>query len=111
MKNFKNYIINLDKKKLFLIQGFLLIIMIISNFKTEQKLINGYQFLFFFFSLLPIDILLVIIMLRGIFELEGPPKHPFHFMKYPAYCMIIFFGSSPFIIIWAMRDVISHLKW
>ena len=49
MKNFKNYIINLDKNKLFLIQGFLLIIMIISNFNTEQKLINGYQFFFFLF--------------------------------------------------------------
>ena len=111
MKRIKSFIINLNKKKLLTIQSLFLIFMIIVHYNTDQKLKNGYQFLLFFFSILPLDLMLVIIMLRGIFELEGPPRHPFHLMKYPAYCMIIFFGSSPFIIIWFLRDVISHLKW
>ncbi len=111
MNKFKNYITNLDKKKLFLIQGFLLIIMSMSHFITEDKLTNGYQFLIFFFSLLPLDIILVINMLGAIYELEGPPRHPLHLVKYPAYFMIFIFASTPFMIIWFLRDVISHLKW
>jgi hypothetical protein len=55
--------------------------------------------------------MLVVIMFKGIFELEGPPRDPFYLMKYPSYFMIMVFGSAPFLYLWGMRDVISHLKW
>ena len=111
MKRIKSFIINLDKKKLLTIQSLFLIFMIIVHYNTDQKLKNGYQFLLFFFSFLPLDLMLVIIMFKGIYELEGPPRDPFYLMKYPAYFMIIAIGSSLFLYLWGMRDVISHLKW
>ena len=111
MKRIKSFIINLDKKKLLTIQSLFLIFMIIVHYNTDQKLKNGYQFLLFFFSILPLDLMLVIIMFKGIYELEGPPRDPFYLMKYSAYFMIIVFGISPFLYLWGMHDVISHLKW
>jgi hypothetical protein len=111
MKRIKSFIINLDKKKLLTIQSLFLIFMVIVHYNTDQKLKNGYQFLLFFFSILPLDLMLVIIMFKGIYELEGPPRDPFYLMKYPAYFMIMGFGISPFLYLWGMHDVISHLKW
>jgi hypothetical protein len=111
MKQIKSFVINLEKKKILIIQCIFLIFMIVTHYNTDQKLKNGYQFLLFFFSILPLDLMIVIIMLKGIYELEGPPRDPFHLMKYPAYFMIIVMGSAPFFFLCQMRDVISQLRW
>ncbi len=111
MKLFKNYIINLDKKKLNLFQLLFTTIMIAIHFSTKQKFESGYQFFISFLSILPVAIFMVVTLIRSVFELDGPPRNPFYLMKYPTYFMIMIFASAPFLYLWSMRDVISHLKW
>ena len=110
MKNLKNYIQNIRFKTFFL---FYVICMINVTFANSSKHIfkNGYHFFYSFFSILPVYILGVVLLFRGIYYLEGTPRVPFYLMKYSFYFLIFVFGSAPFLYLWAMRDVISHLKW
>ena len=50
-------------------------------------------------------------MLRIVYQLEGPPRSPFYLLKYSYYFIILIVSSAPFLYLWGMRDVISHLKW
>ena len=110
MKNFKKYIQNLDKKLLFLIYVLTMISLTIIN-SSMHKFENGYLFFLSFFFILLLYMLILVLLFRGIYYLEGPPRHPFHLMKYSYYFMILIVSSVPFLYLWAMRDVISHLKW
>ncbi len=106
----KNYILNFRLRTFFL---FYVICMINVMFANSSKDIfkNGYHFFYSFFSILPIYILGVVFMLRLVYKIEGLPRFPFFLMKYTFYFMILIFSSAPFFYLWAMRDVISHLKW
>lgn len=110
MNFLKNYIQNLHFKTFFL---FFVICMINVMFANSSKHIfkNGYHFFYSFFSILPVYILGVVFMLRLVYQLEGPPRSRIYLLKYSFYFMILMLSSAPFLYLWAMRDVISHLKW
>jgi hypothetical protein len=110
MKKLKNYIQNLRFKTFFL---FYVICMINVMFSNSSKNIfkNGYHFFYSFFSILLVYILGVVFMLRLVYKLEEPPRSPIYLLKYSFYFMILILSSAPFLYLWGMRDVISHLKW
>ena len=110
MKNLKNYIQNLCFKTFFI---FYVICMINVMFANSSKHIFkiGYHFFYSFFSILPVYMLILVLLFRGIYNLEGPPRSPFHLLKYSFYFMILIVSSAPFLYLWSMRDVISQLKW
>jgi hypothetical protein len=111
MKNLKNFIQNLDKKKLFIFNIIAYISWLMAFSFRKGMFENGYYFSFFFFSIMPIIFSCIILMLRLVYQLEGPPRSPFHLLKYSIYFMILLNTSLPFFFLWRMRDVISHLKW
>ena len=110
MKNFKNYIQNLRFKTFFLLYVICMINVMFAN-SSKHIFKDGYHFFYFFFSILPIYMLILVLLFRGIYSLEGPPRSPFFLMKYSFYFMIPIISSAPFLYLWGMRDVISHLKW
>ena len=110
MKNFKNFIQNLDKKTMLFIYLFAMITLTIFN-SSKYKFENGYLFFFSFSIGLSLYMLILVLLFRGIYYLEGLPRYPFHLMKYTFYFLIFVFGSAPFLYLWGMRHVISHLKW
>ncbi len=111
MRQIKNYIINVDKKKIQSLHFIFISIMLVIHFYTKQKLENGYQFFISFLSILPVAIFMVAILFRSVFELDGPPRNPFYLMKYPTYVLIFIFALAPFLYLWGMWDVILNLKW
>jgi hypothetical protein len=110
MKNFKNFIQNLEKRTMFFIYVFVMIGMTICNSSTD-KFENGYLFFFSFSLGLSLYMLILVSLLRGLYNLEGLPRIPFFIMKYTYYFMIPIVSSAPFLYLWGMRHVISHLKW
>jgi hypothetical protein len=110
MKNLKKYINNLRFKTFFLIYVICMINLMFAN-SSKHIFKNGYDFFYSFFSILLVYILGVFFMLRLVYELEGPPRSPFYLLKYSFYFMILILSCAPFLYLWAMRDVISHLKW
>jgi hypothetical protein len=111
MNKFRNYIENLNKKNLFFIKVFAYISWLTAFCYRKDVFENGYYFFFFFFSMLLIIILGIVMMLRLVYQLEGPPRSPFHLLKYSYYFIILCVIIAPFLYLWGMRDVISHLKW
>jgi hypothetical protein len=111
MNKFRNYIQNLDKKTLYIFKVLAYMIWLIGFFYRNHNFENGYHFFFIFFSILPIIILGIVMMLRLVYQLEGPPRSPFHLLKYSYYFIMLFISCAPFLLLWQMRDVISHLKW
>lgn len=110
MKNLKNYIQNLRFKTFFLIYVICMINVMFAN-SSKDIFNNGYHFFYFFFSILPVYILGVVFMLRLVYELERQPRSPIYLLKYSFYFMILILSSAPFLYLWGMRHVISHLKW
>jgi len=110
MKNFKNFIQNLEKKTMFFIYVFIMISLTIAN-SSKYKFENGYLFFFSFFFILSLYMLILVLLLRGIYILEGLPRSPLFLMKYTLYFMIPIIFSAPFLYLWGMRHVISQLKW
>ena len=111
MNKLRKHIQNLDKRKLFLFKVFAYISWLIGFSYRKQVFVNGYYFFFIFFSILPIIMFGIVTMLRLVSHLEGPPRHPFYLMKYSYYFIMLIISSAPFLYLWGMRDVISHLKW
>ena len=111
MKNLKFYIQNLNKKPLYFFYALSYFSWMIGFSSNKYDFENGYNFFFTFFSIIPIIFSGIIMMLRLVYQLEGPPRSPFHLLKYSFYLMILILSSAPFLFLWAMRDVISHLKW
>jgi len=111
MGKFRNYIQNLDKKKLFLFKVFAYISWLIGFSFRNDMFANGYCFFFIYFSILPIIMFGIVTMLRSVYQLEGPPRSPFHLLKYSYYFIMLLISCAPFLLLWQMRDVISQLKW
>ncbi len=111
MKTFRNKIKHLDNKKLFLFFVISMISWMNAYSFRKHMYDSGYFFVFFYFLILPLFIYFIIFMLRLVYQLEGPPRSPFHLLKYSFYFMILIVSSTPFLYLWSMRDVISHLKW
>ena len=111
MNKFRNYIQNLDKKTLYIFKVLAYMIWLIGFFYRNHNFENGYHFFFIFFSILPIIILGIVMMLRLVYQLEGPPRSPFHLLKYSYYFIMLLISSAPFLYLWGMRDVISQLRW
>jgi len=107
----RNKIKNLDNKKLFLFFVISMISWMNAYFFRKHMYDSGYFFIFFFLLISPLFIYFIIFMLRLVYQLEGPPRSPFHLLKYSIYFMILINTALPFILLWGMRDVISHLKW
>ena len=97
MKTFRNKIKNLENKKLFLF--FVVSIISWMNAYSFRKHMydSGYYFVFFFFLIFPLFIYFIIFMLRLVYQLEGPPRSPFHLLKYSFYFMILIVSSTPFL--------------
>ena len=110
MKILKNYIQNLHFKTFILIYVICMINVMFAN-SSKHIFKNGYHFFYSFFSILPVYILGVVFMLRLVYQLEGPPRSPIYLLKYSFYFMILILSCAPFLYLWGMRDVISHLKW
>lgn len=111
MKILKNYIKNLDKEELYLFYILSFIIWMIGFSFRKYNFENWYSFFFSFFLILSLIISGIVFMLRLVYQLEGPPKHPFHLLKYSFYFIILLISSAPFFYLWMLRDVISQLKW
>ena len=111
MSKLRNYIQNIDKKTLYKFKVLAYTSWLIGFFCRNHNFENGYHFFFTFFSILPIIIFGIVTMLRIVYQLEGPPRSPFHLMKYSYYFIILLVSSAPFLYLWSMRDVISNLKW
>ena len=111
MKTFRNKIKHLDNKKLFLFFVISMISWMNAYSFRKHMYDSGYFFIFFFLLISPLFIYFIIFMLRLVYQLEGPPRSPFHLLKYSIYFMILINTALPFILLWGMRDVISHLKW
>jgi glycopeptide antibiotics resistance protein len=110
MKNLKNYILNLSFKTFYLFYVICMINVMFAN-SSKQLFKNGYHFFYSFFSTLLVYILGVIFMLRLVSQLKGPPRSPIYLLKFSFYIMILMLSSAPFLYLWGMRQVISHLKW
>lgn len=111
MKKIIKYILEVDKKSLYLVQIIFTIIMFLVNYLTPLKFENGTEFIISFISIVPVDMLMVFLMIRIVNELQAPSILPAILIQYLAYFMIILFLLAPFFYLWGMRTVISNLKW
>jgi len=111
MSKFRNYIKNLDKKTLIIFHVIAFISWMIAVSNRNHHFENSYRFFITFLSILPVYMLGIVIMLRLVYQLEGPPRSPFHLLKYSFYFIILSLSSFLIYFLWGMRDVISHLKW
>ena len=111
MSKFRNYIKNLDKKTLIIFHVIAFISWMIAVSNRNHHFENSYRFFITFLSILPVYMLGIVLLFRGIYNLEGPPRSPFHLLKYSFYFIILSLSSFLIYFLWSMRDVISHLKW
>ena len=85
--------------------------MTVTHNYTKDKLKDGYQFLLSFSSILPIIFIFLKFQSLFLFDIKRNPTQLNNSLKYVVYAMILIFASAPFLSLWSMRDVISHLKW
>ena len=88
-----------------------LLISNITNSYTKDKFKDGYQFFLSFLSILPLFILMLRFINFALLDIKHNPTQLKNRMKYVCYTLILIVCSAPFLYLWAMRDVISHLKW
>ncbi len=101
-----------SKRKIYIyLFGLAIPLMFLAKQLTQQRNENGYQFLFFFLSIIPTIVLFDIIMLNAIKEDAKNPLNPFYLMKYVVYIFILLISSGPFLFLWGMWEVILNLKW
>lgn len=100
----------ITKKEFYFVFSALIIANITNNY-TKDKFIDGYQFFLTFFTILPLYILIIRFFNFALLDIKRNPTQLNNSLKYVVYAMILIFGSAPFLYLWAMRDVISHLKW
>ena len=98
-------------KKEFYFVVIALIIMSFTDNYTKDKFKNGYQFFLSFLSILPCYILILRFFNFALFDIKHNPTQLNNSLKYVVYAMILIFGSAPFLYLWGMRDIISHLNW
>jgi hypothetical protein len=104
-------VLGLDKKTMYIIQLAFTIIMLFVNYITTRKFEIGYQFSLSFISIIPIDILMILLMIRIQKEVENTSTRSIYLIKFFANLMILVFVIAPFLYLWSMSDVIKHLKW
>ncbi len=85
--------------------------MTVTHNYTKDKFKDGYQFLLSFSSILPIIFIFLKFQGLFLFDIKRNPTQLNNSLKYVVYVMILIFASAPFLYLWSMRDVISHLKW
>ena len=85
--------------------------MTVTHNYTKDKFKDGYQFLLSFSSILPIIFIFLKFQSLFLFDIKRYPTQLNNSLKYVVYAMILIFASAPFLYLWSMRDVISHLKW
>jgi hypothetical protein len=100
----------ITKKEFYYVISALFIANITNNY-TKDKFIDGYQFFLSFFSILPLYILILRFFNFALLDIKYNPTQLKKSLKYVFYALILIFGSAPFLYLWSMRDVISHLKW
>jgi hypothetical protein len=88
-----------------------LFIMIVTQKYTKEKFEDGYQFLLSFFSILPSIFVFFKVQSLILLDIKLNPTQLNNSLKYVVYVMILLFACVPFLYLWSMRDVISHLKW
>lgn len=111
MNKIIKYILEVDKRSLYLVQIIFTIIMLLVNYLTPLKFETGTAFIISFISIIPVDMLMIFLMLRIIHELEPPLRRPKVLILFLAYSMIFLFVLAPFLYLWGMQTVISNLKW
>ena len=99
-----------SKKELYFTACALFIMTVTHNY-TKDKFKDGYQFLLSFFSILPIIFIFLKIQCLFLLDIKRNPTQLNNSIKYVVYAIILIFASAPFLYLWSMRDVISHLKW
>ena len=99
-----------SKKELYFTACALFIMTVTHNY-TKDKFKDGYQFLLSFCSIMPTIFIILKMQSLILLDIKRNPTQLNNSLKYVIYAMILIFGSAPFLYLWGMRDVISHLKW
>jgi hypothetical protein len=102
---------NVDRRKLIVILTFTIILSLLINFNTKDKLENGYQFFLSFFAIYLNVLTFIFFMLVLKAQEEPKVKNPFYLFNYVTYVFLIIFFLAPFLYLWSMGDVIMQLKW
>ena len=111
MKKIQMQLKIVDRKKIFLLVAFTLILSVVINMNTHNKLENGYQFFLSFFVIY-LNLLSFIFLMLVINAQEEPKvKNPFYLFKYVTYLFLIILFIAPLLYLWSMCDVILKLKW
>ena len=100
-----------ERKKIFLLVAFTLVLSLVINITAKEKLENGYQFFLSFFAIY-LNVLSFIFFMLVIDAQEEPKgKNPFYLFKYVTYLFLLILLIAPFLYLWGMGDVIMQLKW
>ena len=128
MKKIEILLKTIEKKKVLFLVLFTISISSYINLLTKEKLENGYEFFLSFILILFKIYSCIFLMLVFFAQEEKKPKIPFRFfssnfieqrkskdpfylMRYLGYLFVILSALAPFIYLWSMQDVITHLNW
>jgi hypothetical protein len=111
MKKIQMQLKTVERKKIFLLVVFTLVLSLVINITLKEKLENGYQFFLSFFAIY-LNVLSFIFFMLVIDAQEEPKgKNPFYLFKYVTYLFLMILLIAPFLYLWSMGDVIMQLKW
>lgn len=111
MKKIQMQLKTVERKKIFLLVIFSLVLSLVINITTKEKLENGYQFFLSFFAIYLNVLSFVFFMLVIDAQEEPKGKNPFYLFKYVTYLFLLILLIAPFLYLWGMGDVIMQLKW
>lgn len=111
MKNTTTQSMETKRRNFIYLFGLCLPLLFLSYRYTHEKHTDGYQFLLFFFSILPTIYVFDLILLNAIKEEASTSSNPFNLNKYIVYTFLFLFSSGPFVYLWSMREQLIQLKW
>jgi len=111
MEKIQMYFKNIERRKLILLITFTMLLSLLINYNTKEKLENGYQFFLSFFSILLNVFSFIFFMLVLIAQEERKDKDPYYLFRYVTFTFLFILLIGPFLYLWSMREVILHLKW
>jgi hypothetical protein len=111
MEKIQMYFKNIERRKLILLITFTMLLFLLINYNTKEKLESGYQFFLSFFSILLNVLTFIFFMLVLIAQEERRKSDPFYLFKYVTFTFFFILLIGPFLYLWSMREVILHLKW
>lgn len=111
MKNTTAILMETKRKNFIYLFGLCLPLLFLTYRYTHEKHTDGYQFLLFFFSILPTIYVFDLILFNAIKEEALISRNPFYLMKYVVYAFLILFSLGPFVYLWSMREVLPQLRW